>query len=228
MRTLTKTDRDRLTPKEAVELLHAGNARFQNNLRYNRNLLQQVNDTRSGQSPFAVVLSCMDSRTSSELIFDQGLGDIFSIRVAGNIVNPEIIGSAEFGCKVMGAKIIAVVGHSGCGAVYGAHDDVKLGHLPSVTNKIRRCIPQHDAKYEALDKDQKLAYLTKANVGAAIDDLLEQSPILAELAVSGAIGLVGCHYDLTTGAVSFDPMISGEIYAAKNRSEPVSRVHPSP
>ncbi|HAW50890.1 MAG TPA: carbonic anhydrase, partial [Flavobacteriales bacterium] len=120
MKTLTKEMQEAITPEMALNLLKDGNMRFINNLKVNRNLLQQANETSDGQHPFAVILSCIDSRTSAELIFDQGLGDIFSIRVAGNIINEDILGSMEFGCKVAGSKIIVVLGHSKCGAVKGA------------------------------------------------------------------------------------------------------------
>src|SRR5690606_2734531 len=119
MRTLTKEDQQAITPQKALNLLEEGNKRFVNNLKINRNLLQQANETSDGQHPFAVILSCIDSRTSAELIFDQGLGDVFSIRVAGNIVNEDVLGSMEFGCKVAGAKIIVVLGHTKCGAIKG-------------------------------------------------------------------------------------------------------------
>ena len=120
MKTLTKEMQASITPTMALELLKEGNKRFVNNLKVNRNLLQQANETSDGQHPFAVILSCIDSRTSAELIFDQGLGDIFSVRIAGNIVNEDILGSMEFGCKVAGAKFIVVLGHTKCGAVKGA------------------------------------------------------------------------------------------------------------
>src|SRR5918998_2374789 len=132
MRTLTKELQEKITPKQALEILKEGNKRFMHNLKVNRNLLQQVNETRDGQWPFAVVLSCIDSRTSAELIFDQGLGDVFSVRIAGNIVNEDILGSMEFGCKVAGSKIIVVLGHTKCGAIKGACDHVEMGHLTSL------------------------------------------------------------------------------------------------
>ena len=141
MKTLTKELQSEITPTQAIERLKEGNKRFVNNLKLNRNLLQQVNETTGGQHPFAVIISCMDSRTSAELIFDQGLGDIFSIRIAGNIINEDILGSAEFGCKVVGSKVILVLGHTSCGAIKGAIDDVDLGHLHFITHKIQRCMP---------------------------------------------------------------------------------------
>src|SRR5918994_1018134 len=129
MRTLTKEMQADLSPMAALKLLKEGNNRFVNNLKINRNLLQQVNETADGQHPFAFILSCIDSRTSAELIFDQGLGDVFSCRIAGNILNEDIIGSMEFACKVAGSKVVVVLGHTKCGAIKGACDDVKLGNL---------------------------------------------------------------------------------------------------
>src|ERR1043165_45727 len=137
MRTHNKESQSTMTPSMAIEILKDGNKRFVNNLKFNRNLLQQVNETRDGQWPFATVLSCSDSRTSAELIFDQGLGDIFSVRIAGNIVNEDILGSMEFACKVAGSKIIVVLGHTKCGAVKGACDNVELGKLTILLDKIK-------------------------------------------------------------------------------------------
>src|SRR5688572_11687576 len=142
MRTLTKEMQARITPAGALELLREGNKRFINNLKVNRNLLQQANETSDGQHPFAVILSCIDSRTSAELIFDQGLGDIFSVRIAGNILNEDILGSMEFGCKVAGAKIIVVLGHTKCGAVKGACDHIEMGNLTTLLNKIRPAVDE--------------------------------------------------------------------------------------
>ena len=137
MRTLTKELRDKITPMEAIGILKNGNERFVSNLKVNRNLLQQVNETSDGQHPFAVILSCIDSRTSAELIFDQGLGDVFSVRIAGNIQNADILGSIEFSCKVAGAKVVVVLGHTKCGAVKGACDQVKMGNLTTLLEKLK-------------------------------------------------------------------------------------------
>ncbi|MCW8818664.1 MAG: hypothetical protein OQK52_12405, partial [Ignavibacteriaceae bacterium] len=136
MRTLTKELRDKLTPDAALEVLKKGNERFVNNLKVHRNLLEQINETADGQYPFAVILSCMDSRTSAELIFDQGLGDIFSIRIAGNILNEDILGSLEFATKVAGSKIILVLGHTKCGAIISACNNVRIGHLTKLLDKL--------------------------------------------------------------------------------------------
>ena len=140
MKTHTKEFLENLTPQQAFEVLKDGNKRFVNNLKVNRNLLQQLNDVIEGQYPFAVVLSCMDSRTSTELIFDQGLGDIFSIRIAGNVVNDDIVGSMEYACQVVGSKLIVVLGHSRCGAIAGAVDNVEMGNLTGLLEKIKPAI----------------------------------------------------------------------------------------
>ena len=140
MRTHNKESQSTITPQIALDILKDGNKRFVSNLKLNRNLLQQVNETQDGQWPFAVVLSCIDSRTSAELIFDQGLGDVFSVRIAGNIVNEDILGSMEFACKVAGSKLIVVLGHTKCGAVKGACDYVEMGNLTALLSKIRPAV----------------------------------------------------------------------------------------
>src|SRR3984957_20200947 len=142
MRTHTKETRDKLTPDLALEVLKEGNERFVNNIKAHRNLLEQVNETSSGQFPFAAILSCIDSRTSAELIFDQGLGDIFSIRIADNILNDDILGSMEFACKIAGSKLIVVLGHTKCGAIEGACDNIQLGNITALLNKIKPAINQ--------------------------------------------------------------------------------------
>ena len=140
MKTLNKEIQSTITPRKALELLKNGNNRFVNNLKANRNLLEQVNETSEGQWPFAIVLSCIDSRTSAELIFDQGLGDIFSVRIAGNIVNTDILGSMEFACKVAGSKLVVVLGHTKCGAVKGACDHVEMGNLTELLSKLQPAV----------------------------------------------------------------------------------------
>src|SRR6187402_355725 len=140
MKTLTKEIQAAITPSMALELLKDGNKRFVNNLKANRNLLEQVNETSDGQHPFAVILSCIDSRTSAELIFDQGFGDIFSVRIAGNIINEDILGSMEFACKIAGSKFIVVLGHTKCGAVKGACDRVEMGNLTVLLAKLQPAI----------------------------------------------------------------------------------------
>lgn len=203
MRTLTKELQGEISPDRAVELLKTGNERFVNNLKVNRNLLQQVNETSDGQHPFAVIISCMDSRTSAELIFDQGLGDIFSIRIAGNIINEEIIGSAEFGCKVAGAKAILVLGHTGCGAIKGAVDDVELGHLHFITKKIQRCLPALRKANPKASHADICQSVTEQNVLQGIKDLETSSHILSAMVHDKQIRIVGGVYDISTGQVTF-------------------------
>lgn len=203
MKTLTKEQQKKITPDMAIELLKTGNERFVNNLKINRNLLQQVDETAEAQHPFAVIISCMDSRTSPELIFDQGLGDIFSIRIAGNVINEEIIASSEFGCKLIGAKVIVVLGHTQCGAVKGAISDVQLGHLHFVTKKIQRCLPDLRKQFTGIDDGELCKHATRENVFQGVEDLRALSPILAEMEEKEEIRIVGGIYDVSTGQVEF-------------------------
>jgi carbonic anhydrase len=203
MRTLTKEMQNQITPASAVKLLKDGNQRFVNNLKMNRNLLQQVNETSESQHPFAVIVSCMDSRTSAELIFDQGLGDVFSIRIAGNVVNEDILGSAEFGCKVVGAKVIVVLGHTGCGAIKGAIANVDLGHLHFITHKVQRCIPALKTKYPNASENDMCSHVTKENILLGVSDLKSRSSILEDMEYKGEIKIVGALYDISTGVVEF-------------------------
>jgi carbonic anhydrase len=203
MKTLTKELQDKITPTQAIELLKEGNKRFVANLKINRNLLQQVNETTNGQHPFAVIISCMDSRTSAELIFDQGLGDIFSIRIAGNIINEDILGSAELGCKVVGAKVILVLGHTSCAAIKGAIDDVDLGHLYFITHKIQRCIPRVKMKAKVTSAADLADSVTQENVLQSILDLRVRSSVLAQMEHAHEIQIVGGFYDVSTGEVTF-------------------------
>ncbi len=205
MKTLTNEMQQSLTPQKALELLIDGNKRFVNNLKINRNLLQQANDTSDGQHPFAVILSCIDSRTSAELIFDQGLGDVFSVRIAGNILNEDILGSMEFGCKVAGAKIIVVLGHSKCGAVKGACDQVEMGNLTSLLSKIRPAVDDETSTKENRDSSNAVFVENVAaiNVKRTVKSILEKSPILKELIEEKKIGIVGGMHDISTGEVTF-------------------------
>lgn len=205
MRTLNKELQNAITPSMAVELLKEGNKRFMNNLKINRNLLQQANETSDQQHPFAVILSCIDSRTSVELIFDQGLGDVFSIRIAGNIVNTDILGSIEFGCKVAGAKIIVVLGHSKCGAIKGACDHVEMGNLTALLSKIQPAV--YDEKTVINDRDSNnpefVEKVSTINVKRTVRSIIDRSPILKEMIARKEIGIVGGMHNIATGEVTF-------------------------
>ena len=205
MKTLTKELQSAITPALALELLKDGNKRFVNNLKINRNLLQQANETSDGQHPFAVILSCIDSRTSAELIFDQGLGDVFSVRIAGNIVNEDILGSMEFGCKVAGAKIIVVLGHTKCGAVKGACDTVALGNLTGLISKIKPAVEQESVTSENRNSSNSafVENVAELNVSLSVKNILLKSPIIADMVKNGDIGIVGGIHDITTGEVKF-------------------------
>ena len=204
MKTHTKEFQENLTPHQAYEVLEEGNKRFINNLKVNRNLLQQLNDTQHGQYPFAAVLSCMDSRAPVELIFDQGLGDIFSIRIAGNIVNDDIVGSMEYACQVAGSKLLVVLGHTKCGAIKGACDHVEMGNLTGLLEKIKPSMEKMGLYQEADNHStiysEKVAY---ANVLHSIEEILERSSILRSLYREGKIGIVGGIYSLENGRVHF-------------------------
>jgi carbonic anhydrase len=205
MKTLTKEMQAAITPQMALDLLKKGNERFLNNLKINRNLLQQANETSDGQHPFAVILSCIDSRTSAELIFDQGLGDVFSVRIAGNIINEDILGSMEFGCKVAGSKIIVVLGHTKCGAVKGACDHVEMGNLTALLTKIRPAVDDEKTIIENRNSgnDEFVEKVAVINVKRTLKSIMERSPILKEMIENGEIGIVGGTHDITTGLVTF-------------------------
>ncbi|MDX2263336.1 MAG: carbonic anhydrase family protein [Gemmatimonadales bacterium] len=205
MRTLTRELRDALTPLMALDVLRKGNERFVNNLKANRNLLQQVNETSDGQHPLAIVLSCIDSRTSAELIFDQGLGDIFSCRVAGNVLNDDILGSMEFACKVAGAKAIVVLGHTRCGAVKGACDSVELGNLTTLLHKIQDAIALETETLgdRTAANSEFVERVAELNVLLVKSQIMQRSPLLAEMVRKSEIALVGGMYDVESGAVEF-------------------------
>ena len=203
MKTLTKEMQVSLTPVMAIELLREGNKRFVNNLKVNRNLLQQVNETSGGQYPLAVVLSCIDSRTSAELIFDQGLGDIFSVRIAGNIINEDILGSMEFACKVAGAKALVVLGHSKCGAVKGACDHVEMGNLTNLLSKLQPAV--YAEKTVTTDRtsanDEFVEKVATLNVKMAMHQIHDKSTILNDMIQKGEIAIIGGMYNVETGVV---------------------------
>lgn len=205
MRTHTKESQLTMTPEKALQFLKEGNIRFQQNLKANRNLLQQVNDTSEGQFPFAVILSCIDSRTSAELIFDQGLGDIFSIRIAGNFSNTDILGSMEFACKVAGSKLVVVLGHSKCGAIKGACDNAQLGNLTSMLENIKPAVNEvKEPKENRTSKNEEFVELVAhKNVELTIEKIKKESPVLMEMMTKGEIGIVGGMYNVDSGEVEF-------------------------
>ena len=205
MNTQTQDSQNKLTPDQAFLMLKEGNQRFAKNLKANRNLQQQVIETSEGQFPFATILSCMDSRTSAELIFDKGMGDIFSIRIAGNVLNDDILGSMEFGAKVVGTKIILVLGHSKCGAVIGACNGVKLGNLSQLLEKIRPAIDAEDKIKENRtgSNESFVNSVTINNIHLVMDQIRNQSLIIAEMEKHGDVQIVGGVYDVTNGEVTF-------------------------
>lgn len=210
MRTQTRETQASLTPQCALELLKAGNARFEANLKVNRNLLEQANITADGQFPFAVVLSCIDSRTSAELIFDQGLGDIFSIRIAGNVLNDDIVGSMEFACKIAGSRLIVVLGHSGCGAVKGACDGVELGKLTGLLQKIRPAIMLTE-KSGDLPRDEFVQRVAEKNVEHVVQEIRQRSNVLDAMIAEGQVGIVGAMYSVQSGTIQFQDMRCGDL-----------------
>ena len=205
MKTLNKEIQASITPAKALDILKEGNNRFINNLKAHRNLLEQVNETRDGQWPFATILSCIDSRTSAELIFDQGLGDVFSVRIAGNIVNTDILGSMEFACKVAGSKLIVVLGHTKCGAVKGACDHVEMGNLTELLSKIQPAVYQeNDTKTERTSKNNVFVEnVASINVRRSVKNIIERSFIIEQMVESGEIGVVGAMYNVENGEVEF-------------------------
>lgn len=207
MRAHTKETQANLTPRMALEILREGNDRFVKNLKAQRDLLAQANDTRDGQWPFAIILSCIDSRTSAELIFDQGLGDIFSIRVAGNIVNTDILGCMEFACKVAGSKLIVVLGHTKCGAVKGACDHVEMGNLTELLSKLQPSVYAERTTVEYEKRNSKnqefVENVSSINVRRSVKSIIERSFIIEQMVENGEIGVVGAMYNIETGKVEF-------------------------
>ena len=203
MITQTKESQSKLTPQSALELLQAGNKRFANGETTVKELPKQVQETVGGQFPYAAILSCIDSRTSSELIFDLGIGDIFNARLAGNVVNEDVLGSLEYSCKVAGSKLVVVLGHSSCGAVTAACKKVELGNVTALLNKIQPAvanIAKNEADVTTPEAVQKVA---DENVRLAIEEIREKSPILAEMEKNNEIAIVGGMYDISNGKVTF-------------------------
>ena len=207
MKAQTKETQAAITPASALEMLKEGNRRFQENRKEDRNLMEQVKETSTGQYPFATILSCIDSRVSAELIFDQGIGDVFSARVAGNFVNKDILGSMEFACKLAGTKLIVVLGHTSCGAIKGACDHARMGNLTALIKKIEPAVAAvQEPKEENLRNSKNLAFVdevSEANVNMNIENIRQRSKILADMETYGEIKIIGAMYDISTGMVSF-------------------------
>lgn len=204
--TQNKKSQAAITPAKALEMLKQGNRRFLENKQEDRDLHQQVQATQTGQYPFAVVLSCIDSRVPVEVVFDQGIGDIFTARVAGNFVNTDILGSIEYGCKVAGSKLVVVLGHTSCGAIKGACDDVRLGNITSMLDKLKPAVeavktPQGTDRSSA--NGEFVTRVVHKNVELTVDQMKAQSAVLSEMVENGEIEIVGAVYDIKTGAVTF-------------------------
>lgn len=195
-----------IAPSEAIEFLKDGNKRFVQKKGLNRDLHQQISDTAQGQFPFAAVVSCIDSRIPTEMVFDQGIGDIFNARVAGNIVNEDILGSLEFACKLAGAKAIVVMGHTACGAVKGACDNARLGNLTQMLNKIKPAVELTSTSEGEDRSSSNSAFVNRVadkNVELTIENILSQSAVLKEMNDNGNITIVGAMYDVHTGEITF-------------------------
>ena len=207
MKAQTKEMQASMTPEKSLQELKEGNKRFQANHKADRNLKEQVADTSGGQYPFATILSCIDSRVSSELIFDQGIGDVFSARIAGNFVNDDILGSMEFACKLAGTKLIVVLGHTACGAVKGACDDAKLGKLTGMLEKIKPAVNSvskpEDPSLKNSSNFEFVNNVAEKNVHLTIDKIKADSEVLDEMQQNNEIKIIGGMYDIQSGAVTF-------------------------
>jgi len=200
MQTFTKELQDKMSPDAAIDMLKEGNKRFVDKDATDRDLLSQVGQTSGGQFPFAALLSCIDSRVPAELVFDQGIGDVFNVRVAGNIVNEDVLGSLEYSCKVAGSKVVVVLGHTKCGAVTAACNHVELGNITHLLSKIQPAVSdamEGEATADAIEK------VTLKNIQLSIERIRNESPILAEMEQNGEIKIVGAVYDVASGAVCF-------------------------
>lgn len=214
MRTHTRETQSTITPERSLRFLREGNERFVANLRAHRNLLEQVNETGDGQFPFSTILSCIDSRTSAELIFDQGLGDIFSVRIAGSIINDDILGSLEFACKVAGARSIVVLGHTKCGAIKGACDGVQMGNLSTLLNKIQPSIYAERTVKENRNASncEFVEKVSVLQVRRSVRTILEHSVTLRTMIDLGELAVIGAVYDVESGAVTWleDTLLIGD------------------
>jgi carbonic anhydrase len=204
-KTITQEKQQNMTPKQALKRLKEGNQRFLSNKLIARDYLKQAKLASYGQFPFAVVLNCMDSRSVPELIFDQGLADLFTLRVAGNVLNDDILGSMEFATKIVGARLIVVLAHTSCGAVVGACNDVKLGHLTDFINKIKPAVKPGmiETGIKNCDDPKLIDVIAKNNALQVVNQILERSPILKALVSSKQVGIVAGLHDIKTGEIRF-------------------------
>ncbi len=207
MKAQTQQTQEAMSPDTALQALKDGNKRFVTSTQVSRDLMQQVADTSTGQYPFATVLHCIDSRVSAELVFDQGIGDLFSIRIAGNFVNEDILGSMEFATKLAGTKVVVILGHTACGAVKGACDHAKLGNLTGMLEKIAPAVSAvKDPEDVALRTSGNIDFVNRVaikNVHMAIDNLRSMSPVLKQMEDAGDIKVVGAMYHIENGQVTF-------------------------
>ncbi len=200
---ITKEHQDTLTPSQVISELIEGNKRFVTKKKEDVDYLEQIKQTATGQFPKAVIHSCIDSRVPVEVIFDRSIGDVFSSRVAGNIINEDVLGSIEYACKVAGSKAVVVLGHTKCGAVTAACKHVKLGNITPLLDKIQPAVSLVEAKTSGSLNDMQIEEVTVLNVNLAIENIREKSPILAEMEQNGEIKMIGAIYDVATGVVDF-------------------------
>jgi len=204
MQTQTSESQSDLLPEEIISILKEGNKRFINKRQVDRDLIKQVLDTSSGQFPFAVVISCIDSRVPPEIIFDQGIGDIFSIRVAGNVINKDVLGSVEFACKIAGVKLIVVMGHTSCGAVKGACNEVELGNLTGLLKKIKPAIERVSAREVEMDKSHFIDEVAYENVQISLNTIFNDSTIINEMVENNEVTCAKGMYSVETGEVELN------------------------
>jgi len=202
MKVQTKETQQKLSAQDALNILIEGNLRFVDNKKAHRDLINQAIETSKGQYPFAVILSCIDSRVPTELIFDLGIGDVFSVKVAGNIINEDVLGSIEYACKVAGSKVVVVLGHTKCGAVTAACKNVELGNITALLSKIKPAVDSFRTNNEIVEGD-KIEEVSLLNVKLSKQQILDESPILLEMEDNGEIEIIGASYDVGTGKVSF-------------------------
>lgn len=204
MITQTAESQSDLLPEEIISILKEGNKRFVNRRLVDRDLMEQVMKTSSGQFPFAVVISCIDSRVPPEIIFDQGIGDIFSIRVAGNVINKDVLGSVEFACKIAGVKLIVVMGHTSCGAVKGACNEVELGNLTGLLKKIKPAVESVSARKVEMDKSHFVDKVAYENVQISLNTIINDSPIINEMIENNEVKCAKGMYSVETGEVELN------------------------